>query len=601
VTAGAAAGQSSAPGILLRSTAELKRLIRALGIAPGGRRAQRKSERTVGPTTPKSSTTSAARGEVPPAVPPEPAHGRRRRFVSPLALPILAINVVAPALLVAALLYVDQYRTGLVHAEINSLVTQGKLIAGALGENALSSPTGAMTLDTTAARQMLRRMISTVHTRARLYDEDGLLLADSRELVTRREVVLGVLPPPETPSPLMRWFDHRYDQILRWFLAPPASEHGYSRLARQESAEVLRALDGHVTSNVANIGNGLMDISVAVPVEGLRKVLGALVLSVDSHDIEAAVRNERLHALELLLGVLLITALLSAILAGTIGRPIRRLAQAADRVRRLQGRHVAIPDFTDRGDEIGDLSGSLRAMTLALYRRLDAIEAFAADVAHEIKNPLSSLRSAIETVTRTSDPEQQRRLLKIVEADIGRLNRLISDISDASRLDAELSRAETGPVDLAAMLRTVVEIYTAAASEGRPRFELDLTASDADLKVPGVETRLGQVIRNLVDNAVSFSPPYGIIRLAARREGRYVRLTVDDEGPGFPEGKLEAIFDRFYSERPATEPFGTHSGLGLSISRQIVEAHEGRISAENRVDLARRVVGARFIVELPVQ
>lgn len=592
-------GQPPASRVLPRPFAALKRPIRALGIL-FGRRPHRKGERNVEPTAAKSSAASEARGEISPAVPPELTRGRRRRFISPLALPILAINVVAPALLVAALLYVDQYRTGLVQAEINSLVTQGKLIAGALGENALSSPAGAMTLDTTAARQMLRRMISTVHTRARLYDEDGLLLADSRELVARRQVVLGVLPPPETPSALTRWFDRRYDRIRHWFVAPPMGGYDYSRLAQQESVDVLRALDGHVASNVAKIGNGLMDISVAVPVEGLRKVLGALLLNVDSHDIEAAVRNERLHALELLFGVLLITALLSALLAGTIGRPIHRLAQAADRVRRLQGRRVAIPDFTDRGDEIGDLSGSLRAMTFALYRRLDAIEAFAADVAHEIKNPLSSLRSAIETVTRTSDPEQQRRLLAIVEADIGRLNRLISDISDASRLDAELSRAETGPVDLGAMLRTVIEIYTAVAAEGGPRFELDLAASDADLMVPGVETRLGQVIRNLVDNAVSFSPPQGVIRLAAHREGRYVRLTVDDQGPGIPEGKLGAIFDRFYSERPAMEQFGTHSGLGLSISRQIVEAHDGRISAENRVDLARRVVGARFTVELPV-
>ena len=554
-------------------------------------------EPAAGPT----SGVAGAAGSAPSSAAPEPAHGRRRRFVSPLVLPILAINAVAPALLVAALLYVDQYRTGLVQAEINSLVTQGKLIAGALGENALSSPAGAMTLDTKAARQILRRMISTVRTRARLYDEDGLLLADSRELVARRQVVLGVLPPPETPDALTRWFDRRYQQVYRWFVAPPSGDYGYSRLAQQESAEVLRALDGHVASNVAKIGGGLMDISVAMPVEGLRKVLGALVLSVDSGDIEAAVRAERLHALELLLGVLFITALLSALLAGTIGRPIRRLAQAADRVRRLQGRHVVIPDFTDRGDEIGDLSGALRAMTFAVYRRLDAIEAFAADVAHEIKNPLSSLRSAIEIVTRTTDPEQQRRLLKIVEADIGRLNRLISDISDASRLDAELSRAETGPVDLAAMLRTVVEIYAAAAADGGPRFEIDLGASDAELKVPGVETRLGQVIRNLVDNAVSFSPPGGTIRLAAYREGPYVRITVDDEGPGLPEGKLDAIFDRFYSERPPAEQFGTHSGLGLSISRQIVEAHDGQIKAENRLDLARRVVGARFTVELPVR
>jgi two-component system sensor histidine kinase ChvG len=247
---------------------------------------------------------------------------------------------------------------------------------------------------------------------------------------------------------------------------------------------------------------------------------------------------------------------------------------------------------------VGELSGALREMTTALWQRMDAIERFAADVAHEIKNPLTSLRSAVETVARTDDPAQQRRLMGIILDDVQRLDRLISDISDASRLDAELSRAEMESVDIGDMLRALVGIHQATASAETPRVELDV-ASFQNLLVTGIEGRLAQVWRNVLSNAVSFSPPDGTIRIAAARERDRVRVTVADEGPGIPPGKLEAIFERFYSERPPGEKFGTHSGLGLSISKQIVEAHGGRITAENRTDPDGTVVGAQFTVLLP--
>jgi len=241
-------------------------------------------------------------------------------------------------------------------------------------------------------------------------------------------------------------------------------------------------------------------------------------------------------------------------------------------------------------------------MTDALWRRMDAIEHFAADVAHEIKNPLTSLKSAVETVARVTDPEKQRRLLNVVVEDVARLDRLISDISDASRLDAEMSRIELEPVPVTDMLQALVDVHEASEKEGAPRLELVLPLGYArsSLIVLGMETRLGQVFRNLITNAISFSPPGGTIRIAAERlNDDFVRITVEDEGPGLPEGKLEAIFDRFYTERPAGEKFGTHSGLGLSISKQIVEAHNGTIRAENRHDAQGRVVGARFVVLLP--
>ncbi len=294
---------------------------------------------------------------------------------------------------------------------------------------------------------------------------------------------------------------------------------------------------------------------------------------------------------------LLVTVLLSLYLAGTIAQPIRRLAMAAQRARGRTAR-IEIPEITERRDEIGELARSLRDMTDALWQRMNAIESFAADVAHEIKNPLSSLRSAVETAARIDDPAKRDRLMAIVQDDIERLDRLITDISDASRLDAELIRLDMSPTDIGAMLQALVEMHEATRAPGSPRLVLEIPASRA-LIVPGIESRLSQVFLNVIANAVSFSPPDGEIRIRAVADGRAVVVSVEDGGPGIPEDKLTEIFNRFYSERPAGEKFGTHSGLGLSISQQIIEAHRGRIWAENRLAADGRVCGARFLIRLP--
>jgi two-component system sensor histidine kinase ChvG len=295
---------------------------------------------------------------------------------------------------------------------------------------------------------------------------------------------------------------------------------------------------------------------------------------------------------------LLITVLLSIYLAGSIARPIRQLAAAAERVRRDHSRRHKIPDMARRNDEIGELAGSLKDMTEALWLRMDAIESFAADVAHEIKNPLTSLRSAVETTARLKDPEQQRKLMVIIQEDVTRLDRLISDISDASRLDAELSRAETGDVDLTAMLETLADIHNSTQTTGHP-VQLQAKAS-LHVHVAGMEGRLAQVFRNLISNAQSFSPEDGAILVSLTTDGAYAVVQVDDDGRGIPAGKESAIFERFYTERPGGEKFGTHSGLGLSISRQIVEAHGGSIAATNRTGADGNVQGARFTVRLPL-
>jgi two-component system sensor histidine kinase ChvG len=335
-----------------------------------------------------------------------------------------------------------------------------------------------------------------------------------------------------------------------------------------------------------------------MPVQRYRQVVGALSVSRSSQAIDEAVRSVRLDILAVFACAFGVTVLLSIYLAGTIARPIRRLALAAEHVRVGRAR-ATIPDFAHRGDEIGDLSRALREMTEALSQRLEAIERFAADVAHEIKNPLTSLRSAIETVARISDPAQQRRLMGLVLEDIQRLDRLISDIASASRLDAELARAEPASVDVAKLLDALVEVQQATGAAGQPTLSLEADAR-AGLMITGIDDRLVQVFRNLIANAVSFSPPDGTIRIVAVRLGPTVRISIEDEGPGIPPGTEQAIFERFYTERPKTEKFGLHSGLGLSISKQIVEAHGGSIRAENRVEADGTVRGARFIVQFPV-
>jgi two-component system sensor histidine kinase ChvG len=342
---------------------------------------------------------------------------------------------------------------------------------------------------------------------------------------------------------------------------------------------------------------------VAVPIQRFKAVFGALVLSTEGGDIDAVIRAERSAILRVFLVALLVSAGLSLILAGAIAVPLRRLADAAGRGgdalarRAAERQRVAFPDYTDREDEIGDLSGALRAMTAALYARLDAIERFAADVAHEIKNPLTSLRSAVETLRLARTEEQRERLLSVIVHDVRRMDRLVTDISNASRLDAELSREAQATVDLRRLLAAVVDVSGAKAESRGVGVTLD---APEGLETRGLDGPLGQVFRNLVENAISFSPEGGVVAIRARRgrEGGVV-ATVEDDGPGVPEDKREAVFERFWSERPEAA-FGDHSGLGLSISRQIVAAHGGTIACENRRETPDGpVLGARFTVTLP--
>jgi two-component system sensor histidine kinase ChvG len=289
----------------------------------------------------------------------------------------------------------------------------------------------------------------------------------------------------------------------------------------------------------------------------------------------------------------------SILLNRLIARPVRRLAYAADRVTLSRARAISLPDLAKRDDELGDLTRALEAMTDALSTRIDAIERFAADVAHEIRNPLTSIRSAIDTLPLVKDEAKRERLFAILQQDIQRLDRLITDISNASRLDAELSREPPRAFDLARQLSEFVSHYNASARKGDAKVAFQAPAEDGPLLVSGREGPIGQVFRNLIDNARSFSPPGASVRVRVERMGRKVVATVDDDGPGIPPDNLETIFERFYTSRPKGAAFGHNSGLGLSIARQIVEAHGGRIWAENRQDDDGKVQGARFGVEFP--
>jgi two-component system, OmpR family, sensor histidine kinase ChvG len=529
------------------------------------------------------------------------ARQRRRRF-SLLTWRILAINVLALALLGGGLLLLGAYRQNLIDAELQSLKTQAQVFAAAVGEEASIDASGSgVELTAQRARDMMRRLVEPTKTRAQLLDGKGATIVDTAVLGSASSAVqIDALPPPERGNAFQRGVVEAYDWVMAHmpWVADAASVPAPNRSPTEDPA-VQRAFAGDVAGAARGAGPRLT-LTAAAPVQYYKQVLGVVLLSNDGAAIEQTVRSVRFAIIKLFGVALGLTVLLSIYLAGTIARPVRRLAAAAELVRRGHGRQVTIPDFTARGDEIGDLSGALRDMTGTLWLRMDAIERFAADVAHEIKNPLTSLRSAVETAARVTDPEKQRRLLAVILEDVTRLDRLITDISDASRLDAELSRDESATVPTARMLAALVDLYRDTAKASGPQLRLDLPeASASALPVIGTEDQLVRVFRNLIDNAVSFSPPGGMIVVSARRMDGVVRILVDDDGPGIPEGKLVAIFDRFYTERPPGEAFGKHSGLGLAISKQIVEAHHGAIWAENRYDLAGNLVGARFTVDLP--
>jgi two-component system sensor histidine kinase ChvG len=533
-----------------------------------------------------------------------------QRSISPITARILGVNLFALLILVGGLLYLGEYRRGLIAAERLALKSQSEIIAAAVGESGIKVlGADAQKIDLERVRPIVRRLSRTTGTRTRLFAPDGNLLVDSRSLLGPAGVVQVETLPPPAPRPGL--FERAAQRAIDAYVAAtnwlPGDDYPPYKEGPMQHAggypEVARALAGDGAGSVRRLGPGnTLLVTAAAPVQRYKQVLAAVLLARDSHKIDAAVLEVRLDILAMFAVSLCITIMLSLYLASTIARPLRRLAEAAEQVRHGTNRQYTIPVFAGRHDEIADLATALSEMTEALWQRMDAIEAFAADVAHEIKNPLTSLRSAVETAARIDDPAAQQRLMAIILDDVERLDRLLSGISDASRLDAELSRMDQAPVDLVAMLETLVNMFEATTETGAeadtPKLILEPPA-EQPLIVQGTEERLVQVLRNLIANAQSFSPPGGTIAVTAKCGGAGVVIEVADDGPGIPAGKEDAIFARFYSERPEGEKFGTHSGLGLSISRQIVEAHGGTITAANRFAADGSVKGTRFTVSLP--
>jgi len=537
---------------------------------------------------------------VPPLAQTIPTKRRKRIPVASLTARILAINVLALAIVVAGFFYLDRYQSDLFDAKLAGLFREGALIAGALGESVVPLPDSEKSwLDPKLAGPLLQRLALPPGTRVRLFNTEGDLIIDS-SLLPGAWVQTRELPPPLGGGALGQAAIAVYDWVVE--ILPP-----HSRFPRQAAPaegraddfpEAANALDGEASSAIRETESGALVAVAALPVQPLRRIQGALLISSGAEDVLRSVRDVRFTVLEAFAVALAITILLSLYFARTITRPVRRLAEAAERVRAGHGRQASIPDFTARRDEIGGLSRALRDMTQALWVRMDAIEVFVADVAHEIKNPLSSMRNAVETARRVRDPRQRDKLLDIVAQDVTRLDRLLSEIADASRIDTEMLRAEAKALELGSVLAALAEMHRHAIEAEQLSLTLDLT-DEASFMVNAVEDRLVQVFQNLLNNARSFSLPGGEIAIRIAREDDQIRIDIDDDGPGVAEELREAIFDRFYTLRPKSEPFGTHSGLGLSISRQIINAHSGTIRCINRSDEKGICAGARFTVWLP--
>lgn len=554
-------------------------------------------------------------------------------FFSSLTRRIVILNLAALCVLVAGIMYLNQFRDGLIDAKIDSLRTQGKIIAGAIAASATVDTTSILIdpeklmelqagqsitpkaestdnwdfpINPVRVAPLLRRVISPQTTRARIYDRDANLLLDSRVLYSSGQVLSYNLPPIVEDKPGF------FERFRNWFTntiygSDIVMDNDQPNGNGAVYPEVVKAVNGLLATAQRRNAQGELVVSVAVPVQRYHAVVGVLLLSTVGSDIDNIVRAERLAIFKVFAVVAAVLLVLSLFLAYTIANPLRKLSAAADRVRHGTNKRVEIPNFSDRQDEVGHLSTSIRDMTDALYTRIEAIERFAADVSHELKNPLTSLRSAVETLPLAKTDDARKRLFDIIQHDVRRLDRLITDISDASRLDAELARENSDKVDLTPLLESIVRASREVRrNKTAANIVLDISPRNGGKPyiVAGHDLRLGQVVSNLIENARSFIPPEnGEIRVTMRSVGAKVIITVEDNGPGIRAENIDRIFERFYTDRPGAESFGQNSGLGLSISRQIIEAHNGTLTAENITapNDPDKKLGARFTIVLPLE
>ena len=490
---------------------------------------------------------------------------------------ILALNLLTVALVALCTLYLDVFRNRLSKERTQQTRIETQTAAAALSQ-----------LPPDKWPPVLAEVSRATRDRMRLYGPDGRLLVDSWRITGPTYE----LQDPETQKwtkDAARALDKGFNVLVGARSLDDYEEPAVDRL--QAWPEAVRALskNGSATK-VRNAPDLTPIISAAVPFRG-----GVLLATNNDRSFTRAVRGQRAGILSVMVGVILLSVLLSVFLARTIVRPLRRLALAAHRVRLGRSREVRVPRLPSREDEIGLLARAVSDMSQSLRQRIDNMEAFAADVTHELKNPLASLRSAVDGLDRVEDEDLRKRLMAIAREDVRRLDRLINDISEAARTDAELARATFDRIDLGPLIEQLVHSWETRRETGDARLAFARPRKDT-ATVMGKPDRLARAINNIIDNAVSFSPPGGLVEIAAARVGDEVRIRIDDEGPGVPAEAREAIFNRFHSVRPEGEEFGRHSGLGLAIARAIVEGHDGEIDVQDRDDAPS---GARFTIRLP--
>ena len=524
-------------------------------------------------------------------------------LASRLTRAIFFSNLVGLLVLTLGSLAMGRFKAGLIDAKLENLRSTSSTISAIMADSATGYGLAAK-LDVDIAATILREINIPDKWRVRLFDGSGLLLVDSARLkesisISQLDPIIDVQTPPswqETLEEQLRSFVTQSLHALPWRVKRRDS------LRHDLKGDVRSALNGDILSGERYNDQDQLIVTVAQPVRRVQQVLG--VIALESTDVDSIINAER-RALIPFIGLAFIAMLFSSLaLTLFIALPMRKLARAAEEVTRSSRNRGSIPDLSARRDEIGDLSAALDEMAQGLYRRVDDIANFAGDVAHEIKNPLTSLRSASDTLRGARTASQRKKLLDVIENDVARMDRLISDISKASKIDANLAKDLAETVDVSEILKNLAQFYAQSEQQADVLFVADPTLR-APLFVRAFESPFAQVFRNLIDNALTFSPEGGKIILRARaitENGQpWVEMSVEDEGPGIPVNNIETVFERFYTERPKGREFGSHSGLGLAICRQIVTAHKGIIYAENKSPETGETTGARFIIKLPRQ
>jgi two-component system sensor histidine kinase ChvG len=540
---------------------------------------------------------------------------------------IIVSNMVGLVILLAGYAYLSQYKDALIAAKRDSLLAQAEIIAAAVAANAAVQSEGIvldpdklpdiegalipfrddafaaleLSISPEKVTPVLRRLMQDKPVRGRVYDREGKLLVD----INPREKPISKTAAADDERPKTK---NLWTRLTEYFFSsdiPVYKEIGSANGLYYPS--VRAAMTGTPSAMLMLDTTNDLIVAVATPIKRMRQVQGVVLLSTNPGDIDAALDKEQWALFKVALLALAATMATSILLAQTVAGPMRQLSAAAEQVSHNIKARQKLPDLSNRADEIGQMSAAFTAMTASLYRRIEASEKFAADVAHELKNPLTAARSTAESLSYARTAEQRDQLVTQIQSELKRLNRLITDVSNASRLEAELALQESEPVAMGQVLAGIVATFQDIhRGEGlKIVLEVEGGVDGGSLVVNGHEGRLGQVVTNLIDNALSFSPQNGTVTVRARRVGAWIEVIVEDEGPGIEPDKLETIFDRFYTYRPdAFSSRGNNSGLGLSISREIARAHGGDIRAENRYRAGDRPpqppAGARFIVRLPL-